>query len=335
MEGSRPPQQSHGDSPGPAVDWGPRLLVPSWLISLVIHAALLIVFAVAFKATPQGAVAESVVAGGIVLKSDDPATEEYLTEEDFASEEVTAAESAIASPADALDSAPPSDPASALPDTRPVIGAGPLQSGTALSAAGMDSGPGRRVVLEGGRTRTGVFGVEGEGSKFVYVFDRSGSMGGAGRNALRAAKIELLKSLESLDQIHQFQIIFYNERATVFALAGQPGRLVFGNEASKLQAQRFINSIVADGGTQHEDALMQALRMRPDVIFFLTDGADPELSGAQLARIRKTNGGQTSINVVEFGLGPASSSYNFLQRLARENGGKYGYVDITHLKTGN
>jgi hypothetical protein len=334
MDGSPAPHVfSPSDSPSPAADWEPRLFVPSWLISLVIHAALLIVFAVAFKATPQGAVAESVVAGGIVLKSNDPATEEYLTEEDFALQQAAAAESAISSPEEALDSAPPSDPASALPDTRPVIGGGPLQSGTALSAAGMGSGPGKRVALEGGRTRTGVFGVEGEGSKFVYVFDRSGSMGGAGRNALRAAKIELLKSLESLEQIHQFQIIFYNERPTMFALAGQPGRLVFGNESSKLQAQKFVDAITADGGTQHEDALMQALRMRPDVIFFLTDGADPELSGAQLARIRKANGGQTSINVVEFGLG-SPPSYNFLQRLARDNGGRYVYVDITHLKTG-
>jgi len=310
------------------------LIVPSWLISLVLHAVLLILFAVAFKATPQGAVAESVVAGGIVLKAQDASTEQYLTEEDFTAKTATATAPAIASPVDALDTAPPTDPASALPDTQPVIGPGPLQSGTALSAAGMDRGPSQRVVLEGGRTRTSVFGVEGEGSKFVYVFDRSGSMGGAGRNALRAAKLELLKSLESLDQIHQFQIIFYNERPTVFALSGQPGRLVFGNDSSKLQARKFINSIVADGGTQHEDALLQALRMQPDVIFFLTDGADPELSNAQLARIRKANGGRTSINAVEFGLGPPSASFNFLARLARDNGGKYGYVDISNLKAG-
>lgn len=354
MEGSSSQRHSHiSQPPVPPAVWETRLLAPSWLISLVLHAALLILFAVAFKSTPPGAVPESVVGGGIVRKPQVALPEEYLTEEHFAAETATAAKSAItssaaesaitataaesetASPVEALASAPPVEPVSDLPDAQPVVSTGPLSTGKALSATGTDRGPGQGVALEGGRTRTSVFGVEGEGSKFVYVFDRSGSMGGAGRNALRAAKIELLNSLDSLDQIHQFQIIFYNERPTAFALSGQPGRLVFGDESSKLQARKFVNSIVADGGTQHEDALMQALRMQPDVIFFLTDGADPELSNAQLERIRKSNRGRTSINAVAFGLGPSSSSYNFLARLARENGGKYGYVDISSLNAGD
>jgi len=33
---------------------------------------------------------------------------------------------------------------------------------------------------EGGKAHTSLFGVVGEGYKFVYVFDRSGSMGGRG-----------------------------------------------------------------------------------------------------------------------------------------------------------
>ena len=34
---------------------------------------------------------------------------------------------------------------------------------------------------EGGKGRTMLFGLVGEGYKFVYVIDRSGSMGGEGR----------------------------------------------------------------------------------------------------------------------------------------------------------
>ena len=63
---------------------------------------------------------------------------------------------------------------------------------------------------EGGKARTSLFGVVGEGYKFVYVFDRSGSMGGSGRDSLRAIKAELPESLKNLDTVHQFQIIFYN-----------------------------------------------------------------------------------------------------------------------------
>jgi len=45
-----------------------------------------------------------------------------------------------------------------------------------------------------GPTPVRFFGAEGKGYKFVYVLDRSGSMGGSGAKALRAAKAELLAS---------------------------------------------------------------------------------------------------------------------------------------------
>jgi hypothetical protein len=139
---------------------------------------------------------------------------------------------------------------------------------------------------EGGKARISLFGVVGEGYKFVYVFDRSGSMGGSGRNALRAVKGELLQSLKTLDTVHQFQIISYNERPALFNPTGTPGRLAFATEQNKQRVLRFLDSITANGGTAHEDALRLAIRLQPDVIFFLTDGDDPKLTPAQLAKIR-------------------------------------------------
>ena len=43
-----------------------------------------------------------------------------------------------------------------------------------------------------GYARTKMFGLEAQGTKFVYVFDRSGSMGEIGGKPLRDAKAELL-----------------------------------------------------------------------------------------------------------------------------------------------
>lgn len=181
---------------------------------------------------------------------------------------------------------------------------------------------------EGGKARTSLFGVGGEGYKFVYVFDRSASMGGSGRNSLRAVKAELLQSLKPLDTVHQFQIIFYNERPVLFNPTGTPGRLAFATEANKQRAIRFIDSIVADGGTSHEDALKLAIRLQPDVIFFLTDADDPKLSPAQLAKIRDMAAG-IIINAIEFGSGPKPAGASFLADLARQNGGGYAYVDVS------
>ncbi len=90
-----------------------------------------------------------------------------------------------------------------------------------------------------------------------------------------------------------------------------------------------MRGIVADGGTRHEEALWMALKLQPDVIFFLTDADQPELSPAQLEKIHRTNNGRCSINTIEFGLGPPIHNDNFLVRLARENNGKYTYVDVS------
>ena len=76
-----------------------------------------------------------------------------------------------------------------------------------------------------------------------------GASGGSGRTASGAAKAELIKSLESLGEIHQFQIIFYNEEPTILEIAGR-GRLVFGNAQNKHLAERFIGSITADGADE-------------------------------------------------------------------------------------
>jgi hypothetical protein len=73
--------------------------------------------------------------------------------------------------------------------------------------------------------------------------------------------------------------------------------------------------------------------MRPDVIFLLTDADEPKLGPGDLAKIQRMAGG-ISINTIEFGYGPASGEDNFLVQLARQNGGRHGYVDISKIFPG-
>jgi hypothetical protein len=107
--------------------------------------------------------------------------------------------------------------------------------------------------------------------------------------------------------------------------------LVYGSEQGKTQATRFVQSVVATGSTRHMKALRLALALTPDVLFFLTDAEDPTLSEEDLRQIRRMNRG-TSINAIEFGFGPSTGNYNFLRKLAAQNGGKHAYVDISQLK---
>jgi hypothetical protein len=164
------------------------------------------------------------------------------------------------------------------------------------------------------------------------VFDRSASMGGSGRSTLAAAKAELIKSLASLGEQHQFQIIFYNEEPRIFNPSGQAGRLVFGTDQNKNLARRFVGSVTASGATRHVEALELALKLGPDVIFFLTDADEPRMSPKELAHIAQMNQG-TTINTIEFGTDARPERDNFITRLARQNGGQHVYIDVTRLSS--
>jgi hypothetical protein len=214
-----------------------------------------------------------------------------------------------------------------LPDLK---GSGSLRVGDVGPSLAESTAPGRDRFGESGSTITSVFGVRGEGSRFVYVFDRSGSMGGHGGTPIRAAKSELLASLKDLKPHHQFQIIFYDDGIELFNPLGGKAKLAWADEAGRNLATAFVRGIDPDGGTDHVQPLNLALDMAPDVIFFLTDADEPPLTTTQLKSIRRRNSG-TTIHAIEFGVGPQSSSNNFLARLAADNGGQYRYINIRQL----
>ena len=175
-----------------------------------------------------------------------------------------------------------------------------------------------------------MFGVEGKGTRFVYVFDRSSSMEGA---PLATAKQQLIQSLESLSSVHQFHIIFFNQQLRHFDLSGGGRRIAFATDRNKKLAARFVGGITADGGTDRLPALRAAIQMQPDVIFFLTDADDP-MPQSELEEIADLNRrAGVVISTIEFGRGPAKQAKNFLTELARTTGGQYGYVDTQSLRS--
>ena len=126
------------------------------------------------------------------------------------------------------------------------------ESPSAAPRAGdLGGGTAESLDVGGGSARTEVFGVYGTGSRFVYVFDRSGSMSGHGGRPLAAAQRELRASLGDLNRVHQFQIIFYNEDPAVFQPHGGKPKLEWADDATKALAKSFVSGITASGGTRH------------------------------------------------------------------------------------
>lgn len=316
----------------------------SWLISSVAHALIFLGAAWLWQPPPQVGNQEPERRAGIVLVDLSRSQPQYFepgTDTASGGEPRESTGSATASAVDpaalaaALPGAnvPPVEAGSVLPSAEGLsaakAGNGPMAGGGGLLSGGGAGGAGPRGL--GKPVQTYVFGLPGTGTKFLYVFDRSASMSGFEGRPLVAAKRELLQSLRRLESTHQFQIIFYNNRPSVFRPnPAQPPRMVFGEDQNKRLAEDFVRGITADGGTDHLLALQLGLGLAPDVLFFLTDADDPQLTEAELAQIRTRNRG-TVINAIEYGAGPQRSSSNFLVRLARQNGGQHAYVDVTRL----
>lgn len=174
-----------------------------------------------------------------------------------------------------------------------------------------------------GAGETSLFGLAARGRRFVYVFDRSASMAG---RPLAAAKAELLASLARLGDGEQFHVIFYNHRLHLFAPVGREGRVVFATEDNLAEARRFVGAVRADGGTRHAEPLTAAFRLRPDVVFLLTDGEEgDDLAAADLDRLQGLARG-ARLFVIRFAADGAPPSAR-LKALCEGTGGEHKTLD--------
>lgn len=162
-----------------------------------------------------------------------------------------------------------------------------------------------------------------EGQSFVFVLDRSKSMGSQGLNMLDAAAEQLSQAIGQLEEYHKFQIVAYHHQTVMLSKR----TLIPATEANKQAVYEFVTDLAALGGTEHDRALHVALSFEPDVVVLMTDGGLPVLNGGQLQQIHRSAGPDTQIHCVQFGSGPMQDEGNFMQRLALQNNGGYRYID--------
>jgi len=210
-----------------------------------------------------------------------------------------------------------------------LIGPGAAIAGRSGGTAGgsesliqpLQSGGARKIGGVGGPGETTFMNIAGVGKSFVYVIDTSSSMDGP---RLRTARAQLKASLRLLQPNQQFAVILYNEyrvRLKLRRQAEQP--MYFATDVNKQLAAQEIDRIASDSGTDHRPALLEALALKPDVVYFLTDGDEPELSPADLRDIAHYRNGAT-IHVIKFGDGTFTSrTLNWLQKLAQLGQGEY------------
>ncbi len=211
------------------------------------------------------------------------------------------------------------------------------------SSTGRGSSTGRHGDESGIGTvidRTSFFGLAGEGGKFVYVLDRSDSMNAVLMQysegtivgtivPLEAAKTELKRSLSTLSDSSQFQIVFYNHAVEFFGAGEEDSKMYQATPQNKKLAFNYINRTPGLGSTDHRIALDAGVAFEPDVIFLLTD-AQPhnDLSPDVVMRVIKyCKRYHIQINVVHFSDTPRPDSTMIW--MAEGTGGKHVFLDLT------
>ncbi|MCU0711450.1 MAG: hypothetical protein MUC43_05290 [Pirellula sp.] len=317
----------------------------AWMISCVIHFFLFTTIMVLWRPITRGTGGEQDRPVGIaVVHQTNSGTEYFLSgSEGGPSNANNSDSSAAAIPSSVMpDSQGAAALESLLSDLAPndsknnASGAGTDTSDTGLSGVGNSAGPGKSTGKfgAGDKTKTSFLGVEGAGTSFVYVLDRSDSMNVNSSAPMSVAKRELSNSIDSLSEDNQFQIVFYNEAPIpLSSIRGVSNRMHFAKEADKKRAKQFIRAMIANGGTEHLSALRMGLSFGPDVLFFMTDADEPRLIDAQLQDLQeRALRTQTTIHTIEFRAGPQTGNGGWIRSLAEMTKGTYRYVDVETLQ---
>jgi len=157
----------------------------------------------------------------------------------------------------------------------------------------------------------------------IFVLDSSGSM--SGRKIVQA-KDAARFVIRHLDKADKFSIIDFDDSVEVFS-----EEIVSADAQNKSKALQFVEEIEDSGGTNINDALIQALKLtqageRPNYILFLTDGL-PTVGITRTLDILQniSQGNKFDSRIFVFGVGNDVNT-ELLDRISSDNRGTSVYV---------
>ena len=164
------------------------------------------------------------------------------------------------------------------------------------------------------------FGLDLNGQSVVFVVDASQSMyfpyPGPAKTRFGRVQLELLKTIGNMTEKERFFIIFFNHNA----IPMPADRLMEATKSSKERYLTWMAKGKAGGRTEPEVALLMALRLRPEIIYFLTDG---NFDYRVVKNVTMANRQNVAINCIGFG---DDQGERFLKQIASRNGGTYRFI---------
>jgi len=159
----------------------------------------------------------------------------------------------------------------------------------------------------------------------VFVLDVSGSMEETGK--MEKARRALTYGVRGLRPADRFNIIAFSGDTRLMESG-----LIAADEAGRRRGVEFVEGLAARGGTNINDALIEAMGQfprtgtRPRLLVFLTDGL-PTVGEQNVDRIIRnmTQARRDGLRLFTFGVGYDVNT-RLLDRVAAENGGTADYV---------
>ena len=343
--------------------------LPSWLISLIVHMALILLLGLLYQTVPKEIGAELTLnyladpgltdfdAGGA---GDSGELGEELNEgleAEVAEMSIDAAEVPIESASlselvepqleslatDAVSEPVGTDAASLLAASGGAIAGNGTGDGGTGSGSGGGHGAGEGTGTGDGKgpghAYTSMFGLAGEGGNFVYAFDRSQSMNSVFTygidedRSLTVTPLEAAKNelIRSLGDLNDGCRFQIVFYNDIAVMFGGSPTMYTASYSNKELAKSFVDGMKAEANTNHVIALENALQCNPDMIFLMTDGeAKDDLSPSDVRRfVRHCKKAKIKINVVHFCFEIRENCS--LIELAEGTGGQHRFVTLREL----
>jgi hypothetical protein len=175
-----------------------------------------------------------------------------------------------------------------------------------------------------------VFGNGGNAREIVFLCDATGSM----LNKMATLKDELNKAVVGLRPIQSFDIIFYQDvKVEQFQKT-----LVPATPEIKRKAGTYLEGVTSEGTTDPIPALEAALKLKPQLLYFLTDAADfPDTKAVTdtIAKYNKDN--KIKINTILFVEDKTEHEKNLdseglMKGIAEKSGGRFRWVEMDAIQ---
>jgi len=302
---------------------GKQLLTGS-ATSLLLHMFLLGVLAlVSFGSTSSQIGFELAFSDGeAVVELEDiqfemPALEDPNLSEDLEALEIP--EEALEEPVLEIE-----DPLPALADSS--IESSALSSDSAMSASESNASDGGVVAEDAGAK---FYGIESEGSRFVFVIDASTSMLEGGRWT-RAVE-ELLESISLLKSNQEFLVLTYSSNfRPMLNMPSNKIDLIKATRSNKRRLAKWLYDQRPGGVTMPAGAMLVGLSLNVDAIYLLSDGLLMDRTDAMLRKhnrprlLRSGGGKKTPVHAIAMDV--EGEGADLLRVIAEENAGIFRVV---------